>query len=152
MKKLLSILTLSVALFSCGVGYHTKQIDKHEQKLSKKGVTIPKDTIRVHTTDTLVNQYFWNDTMYFEKTITKTVTLEPIVEYKTRWQVRTEYKTVKVENRAMIDSLKQVLKLERQKTKQVRIENKPMWRGLIWYFIILVVLLALYLFITNRNK
>ena len=151
MKKLLSILTLSTALFSCGVGYHTKQIEKHEQKLSKKGITIPKDTIRVQTTDTLTEIVHKNDTTFITKTVTNTVTLEPIVEYKTRWQVRTEYKTVKIENRAMIDSLQQVLKIERQKTKQVRIENKPKWRGLIWYFIILVVLLAVYLFLTNKK-
>ena len=151
-NKSISIILLCTALFSCGVGYHIEQSKKHAQKALKRGVTIPKDTVTVNTTDTITTILTKNDTTFITKTVTKTITLEPIVEYKTRWQTKYEYKTIKVENHAMVDSLKQVLKLERQKTKQVKAENKPKWRGLIWYLILIAVILLLILLLTKKFK
>ena len=132
MKSIYIYLALILsALYSCSVQHHHKQIKKHSQKLFKKGVILPKDTVTITNSDTITTIVTKNDTTYITNTVTKTVQLEPIVEVKTRWQVKTEtkykYKTVKVENKAMLDSLNKVIKLERQTTKQVRAENRSRW-------------------------
>ena len=142
MKSIYIYLALILsALYSCSVQHHHKQIKKHSQKLFKKGVILPKDTVTITNSDTITTIVTKNDTTYITNTVTKTVQLEPIVEVKTRWQVKTEtkykYKTVKVENKAMVDSLKQVLKLERQETKQTRAENHSRWW--LWLLIGVVV-------------
>ena len=121
-------LLVCCAVFGCSPEFHVNKVNKHTQKALKKGIVIPKDTVTVNTTDTLTTILTRNDTTFITKTVTNTVTLEPTVEIKTKWQTRYEtkykYKTVKVENKAMVDSLNQVLKQERQKTKQVKHENK----------------------------
>lgn len=130
-------LACTLLLFGCA-GYHIQQAEKHTQKALKRGVTIPKDTIRINSTDTITEIVTKNDTTYVTKTVTKTVTLEPIVEYKTRWQTKYEtkykYKTIKVENKGVVDSLNQVLKIERQKTKQTKAENR---RSNWWIFLLI---------------
>jgi len=105
---------------------------------AKKGIFIPKDTVR--TTDTLETIEYRNDTVIITRAVVKT--LEPIVEYKTKWQTRYEtkyeYKTVKVENRAMVDSLRQALKLERTKTRRETKQQRSCgrWKWLLWGLII----------------
>jgi len=85
-----------------------KQIKKKQVKLESKGVTIPRDTITTIIHDTLIRHYVHNDTIVKELTITKTIQLEPIIEYKTRWQVKKETKTI--------------IKEDKQKTKQIKLE------------------------------
>lgn len=122
------ILKLTVALLLL-IGCSTpKGLERRSERLKiaheKKGVYIPKDTVR--QIDTLETIEYRNDTVILTRSIIKT--LEPVIEYKTKREVRYEtkykYKTVKVENRAMVDSLQLVLRQERQKTKQTRIENR----------------------------
>ena len=113
---------LGCSIAGCGVNHNIKQYKKHKAKIIAKGESIPKDTIIVTENDTITETITKNDTVFVTKTITNTVTLEPEIIVKTKWQTRVEtkykYKTVKVENRAMIDSLKQVLKREKQAHKE----------------------------------
>ena len=143
MKSIYIYLALILsALYSCSVQHHHKQIKKHSQKLFKKGVILPKDTVTITNSDTITTIVTKNDTTIITNTVTKTVQLEPIIEVKTRWQTKYEtkykYKTVKVENKAMIDSLRQVLKIERQATKQIKAENRTS-KWWLWLLIGVVV-------------
>ena len=122
MKNKILILSALILLSGCSGLYHLRKSVKHKEKAIKKGVTIPKDTVTIRTTDTLTQTFIKNDTTYIVKTVTNTVELEPVIEYKTRWQTKYEFKEVKVENKAMIDSLQQVVKIERQKKQTARIE------------------------------
>lgn len=149
MKSIIIAFTaVLVILYSCGVQHHQRQIKKHTERLKTKGIVIPKDTVTITKSDTVVAYFMRNDTIVERITITDTVTLEPTVEVKTRWQTRIEYRTVKEENKTAIDSLKQLLRIEKQQTKQTRIEH----RGLsIWWLILLIGVFILYLLITNRR-
>lgn len=135
--RLFALLSVSLA-FLFLIGCNTpkglqRRSERIKTQMDKKGILTPHDTIR--ETDTLV--FTKNDTVY--QVITKT--LEPIVKYetnrvvkwKTRYKTKYKYKTVKVENKAMVDSLRQVLKLERTKerheTKRER-RNNLFWWGL----------------------
>jgi len=116
MKKLI---ILSLILSSCA-SWHQKKIEKHTNKLLSKGVVIPKDTIEVIVSDTIIKSFTRNDTTFIEKLVTNTITLEPIVEFKTRWQIRTEtkYKT---------RYIKEKTKQKKQEVKIVKAENRRSW-------------------------
>lgn len=154
MRNKTLLLTALIVLVGCSPSYHVKKSVKHAKKALNKGLVIPKDTVTITNSDTITTIVTKNDTTYITNTVTKTVQLEPIVEVKTRWQTKYEtkykYKTVKVENKAMVDSLKQVLKLERQNTKQVKAENR---RSNWWIFLLigLVVGYLLNIFIKLRG-
>ena len=118
------ILTLSITLLVLS-GCNTpnrliKSIKRKQIKLEQKGITIPRDTITVTKSDTVIQTYTINDSIYIIKTITDTVVLSPIVEYKTRWQTKIEYKE-------RIKYIKEETKQEKEKTKQVKAENKSNW-------------------------
>ena len=114
------LLSTLIILSGCSGLYHAKKSIRHAKKAITKGVTIPKDTITIHLTDTLVQTIHRNDTTFITKTVTNTITLEPIVEYKTRWQTKIEYKE-------RIKYIKEETKQEKEKTKQVKTENKSSW-------------------------
>ena len=84
----LSILLISILLYSCSAKYHLN-------KAIKKGYTCEEtgDTIRIMTVDSI--PVIINDTIMWEKFIT---TKDTIIKYKsvyvpkTRWQERIEYK------------------------------------------------------------
>ena len=125
LRYFIAVLSALYILSGCNTPNHLiKSIQRKENKLALKGVTVPKDTI--YSTDTLITILTSNDTTYITKEITHT--LKPEVVYKTRWETRYEtkykYKTVKVENKAMIDSLRQELKNTKENTKVKRIENR----------------------------
>ena len=153
-KLILSVLTALFLTGGCTATYHVKRSLKHKEKAISKGLTIPKDTVTITKSDTITAYYLRNDTVVEQITIRDTVFFEPTVELKTRWQTRYEvkykYKTVKVENRAMIDSLKQVVKQEHQKTKQTKAENRKSnwWK---WLVLGLIVGYLLNIFINLRG-
>jgi hypothetical protein len=137
------IIILSIILSSC-VTYHKKQIDKHTEKLLSKGVVIPKDTIEVRVSDTIIKSFTRNDTTFVKKLITNTITLEPIVEYKTRWQTKIEYKT-KVKTERIKG--KTIVKTQRIEAKQ----KKSWW--LFWLLLGFSLLAIVYLIvIASRLK
>jgi len=147
--KYIIFLSVLIALSSCGVKYHSNKIEKHTNKLISKGIVIPKDTVTVVKNDTLTFVEHRNDTTFITKLITKTITLEPTIQVKDRWQVRTEtkykYKTIRVQ-------AKQTTKQTKEQTKQVKAENKTKWW--IWLLIGLVIGwliigLVVFWFITN---
>ena len=127
------ILTALTILVGCNAPYHVKKARKHTAKALEKGVVIPHDTLTVTKTDTLIETYTKNDSIFTVIRITDTVTLEPTVEIQTRWQTRYKWKEVKVENKATIDSLKQVVRIERQKKGIAKAENRKSnwWKWLI---------------------
>ena len=143
---LLAILTALLIINGCTPSFHVKKARKHTAKALEKGVVIPKDTLTVTKTDTLIETFTKNDSIFTIIRITDTVTLEPTVEIQTRWQTRYKWKEVKVENRAMIDSLKQVVKIERQKKGIAKAENRKSnwWKwlllGLVVGYLINVIL------------
>lgn len=143
MKNKTLILSLLLITFGCNAPYHVKKARKHTQKALEKGVVIPKDTITLNTTDTITAILTYNDTTFITKTVTNTVTLEPTVEIQTRWQTKYKFKEVKVTNNAMIDSLKQVVKIERQKTKQTTKKSK-WW---LWFLIGFISAFALNIYL-----
>lgn len=140
-----------LVLTGCDVSKRYKRV---RDKALNKGIVIPKDTIEVRTSDTIVTTFTRNDTVFTVLKVTDTITLEPIVEIKTKWQTKYEtkykYKTIKVENKAMIDSLKQVVRQERQKTKQTKAKNRRSnwW---LWLLIGLVVGYLLNIFLNLRG-
>jgi hypothetical protein len=125
--KNIAFLSVLIAFSSCGVKYHSNKIEKHTNKLISKGIVIPKDTVTVVKNDTLTFVEHRDDTTFITKLITKTITLEPTIQIKDRWQVRTEtkykYKTIRVQ--------------AKQTTKQVKAENRTKWW--IWLLIGLVI-------------
>lgn len=97
MKLLIQAVLILLISTSCA-SWHKKRIDHHTEKLLSKGVVIPKDTIEVKVSDTIIKSFTRNDTTFVEKVITNTITLEPIIEYKTKWQTKIEERTkVKIE-------------------------------------------------------
>jgi len=133
MKNKTLILTALIILSGCTPSFHVKKARKHTQKALEKGVVIPKDTLTVTKTDTLIETYTKNDSIFTVIRITDTVTLEPTIEIQTRWMTRYKWKEVKVENKAMIDSLKQVVRIERQKKGIAKAENRKSnwWKWLL---------------------
>ena len=125
-----AILTLSLALLLLSGCDISKRVQRVQQKALNKGITIPKDTITITNSDTITTILTLNDTTYVTKVVTKTVTLEPIVEYKTKWQTKIEYKE-------RIKYLKGDVIIQKEKTKQVKAENRTRW--LMWLIIGLVV-------------
>ena len=115
------LLSLLVILVGCNTPNQLiKRSNRIKTKLEAKGVTIPRDTITIVKHDTIIDTYTINDTTYITKTITNTITLEPIVEYKTRWQTKIEYKE-------RIKYIKEETKQAKETTKQVKAENKSNW-------------------------
>lgn len=114
----LTVLSALLYLSGCTT---PKGLERRSERLKiaqeKKGVLIPKDTI--YSSDTIISRIAIGDTVYITKTVT--VTLEPIVEYKTnkvvkwetKYQTKWKYKTLKVKEKAKI--------------KKVRIENCGWW-------------------------
>lgn len=142
----LAVLSALLIVSGCNTPNHLiKSIKRKEIKLASKGHTIPKDTI--YSSDTIISRIAIGDTVYITKTVT--VTLEPIVEYKTRWQTKYEekikYKIVKVENKALVDSLKLELKRDKEHTKVTRIENRKshwyIWLAVGWFLGSLTIIL-----------
>ena len=120
-----------MALASCGTSRDIKRLNHFKGKLLSKGIVVPLDTLIVTNTDTLVQTFTVNDTTYIIKTVTETITLEPTVIVKTKWQTKIEYKE-------RIKIVKEETKQEKakQKTKRVvvRQENKKSkW----WLFILI---------------
>lgn len=137
-KLIGAFISVLIIASGCNAPYHVKKARKHTKKALEKGVVIPKDTVTVVKHDTLVETFTRNDTTYITKYVTKTVELKPTIEIQTRWQTKYQFKEVKVENRAMIDSLKQVVKIERQKKQTARIEN----RGFKWWWLLIAFALG----------
>ena len=84
----LSILLISILLYSCSAKYHLDKAIKKGYKCEETG-----DTIRITTLDSI--PVIINDTIVWEKFIS---TKDTIIKYntvyvpKTRWQERIEYK------------------------------------------------------------
>ena len=157
MKNKTLILTALIILSGCNAPYHVKKARKHTQKALEKGVVIPKDTLTVTKTDTLIETFTKNDSIFTVIRITDTVTLEPTIEIQTRWQTRYKWKEVKVENRAMIDSLKQVVRIERQKKGIAKAENRKSnwWKWLILGIVVgylINAILAIKSVVNKMNK
>ena len=157
MKNKTLILTALIILSGCNAPYHVKKARKHTQKALEKGVVIPKDTLTVTKTDTLIETFTKNDSIFTVIRITDTVTLEPTIEIQTRWQTRYKWKEVKVENRAMIDSLKQVVRIERQKKGIAKAENRKSnwWKWLLLGLVVgylINVILAIKSVVNKMNK
>ncbi len=134
LRYLACALTTLLLLNGCSTPEQLKKRHtKLKNKMDKKGVFIPKDTL--HTTDTLTITEIIGDTVYITKEITHT--LEPEVVYKTlrevKYETKYKYKTVKVENKAMVDSLRLELRNERKQQKQT---NRPKRRN--WWIWLLV--------------
>ncbi len=123
MKKYTQIAFVLIisALYSCGVQHHQRQVKKHTERLKTKGVLIPKDTLYITKSDTVVRTFTKNDTTFIEYTIRDTVTLEPTVEVKTRWQTRIEYK---YKTKYIKEKTKQTKNTNKHQTKQTRAENR----------------------------
>ena len=122
MKYLIILLILA----SCATPNRLiKQIKKKQIKLEQTGYMLPRDTVIISKTDTILSVINRNDTIIITKLITNTITLEPIVEYKTRWQTKTEVKY-------KYKYLKQEVRIEKEKTKQVKHENKGKTWWLLW--------------------
>ena len=129
MKYLIILILLS----SCA-NYHKQRIEHHTEKLLSKGVVIPKDTIEVRVSDTIIKSFTRNDTTFVEKVITNTITLEPIVEYKTRWQTKIEERTkVKIE-RIKGDTEVKIVKEHRK-------EKRSLWW--VWFGLGIIATLGL---------
>lgn len=128
--RLLAILTLSAALYSCSAPYHIKRAKKQQEKaISKGAVFVPtNDTIyeTTFTTDTLTI----NDTTYITltNTLTNTIFESGEVRYITRWDRRKERQQAQ---RIYKDSIKIVKLIERQEAKTqrttVRAKNRNRW-------------------------
>ena len=128
-----------------------RQIKRKETRLIAKGVTIPKDTLKTVKTDTLINEFFRNDTLFSERLIYQEVETSPIIEYRTRWQTKYEtkykYKTIKVE-------AKQETKQAKQQLKEVKIVNRvALWKKLIFVLLFISVfgILVYYKIQSNRK-
>jgi len=117
MKTLL--VTFLIILSGCSGIYHAKKSKKHAKKALDKGIVVVKDTLIVNNFDTIVETFTENDTTYILKTVKETVTLEPTVEVKTRWQTKIEYKE-------RIKIVKEETKQAKQKTKQQR-KRRSQW-------------------------
>ena len=136
--KILS-LTLLIILVGCNTPNQLiKRSQRIKTKLEAKGVTIPRDTITVTKSDTVIQRYAINDSIYIIKTITDTVVLSPIVEYKTRWQTKIEYKE-------KIKYIKEETKQAKEKTKQTKHENKGLTWWLLWLGLGLGIIGTLYI-------
>jgi hypothetical protein len=139
MKNKTLIVTALIILSGCSTPHKVRKYNRAKENLLKSGLTIPIDTVTITSTDTITEILTSNDTTYITKTVTKNITLEPIVEYKTRWQVRTEYKE-------RIKYIKEETKQEKEKTKQVKAENRKSnwWKwlllGLVVGYLINVIL------------
>ena len=119
------VVTLSI-LSGCNTPNQLiKRSQKIKAKLEQKGIEIPRDTITVTNSDTVIQTYTINDSIYIIKTITDTVTLSPIVEYKTKWQTKTE---IRYKTRVIREATKQA----KEKTKQTKHENKGLTWWLLW--------------------
>jgi len=156
-KLIGAFLSVLIIASGCNAPYHVKKARKHTQKALEKGVVIPKDTLTVTKTDTLIETYTKNDSIFTVIRITDTVTLEPTIEIQTRWQTRYKYKTVKTNNRTEVEKLKKELQIERQKTKQTKAENRKSnwWKWLILGIVVgylINAILAIKSVVNKMNK
>ena len=129
------LIILSLILTSCAT-YHQKKIEHHTNKLLLKGVVMPKDTIEVIVSDTIIKSFTRNDTTFIEKLVTNTITLEPVVEFKTRWQTKVElrYKTKYIKEKT-----KQKRSEDKKAVKITKVENRRNW---IPWVLVLILSLA----------
>jgi len=133
MKKTSAILIIIISLFaiSCSVDYHLN-------KAIKKGYSCDtvSDTITITSVDSI--PFIVRDSIVWEKIITKKDT---IIAYKTSYVPKTRYE-IRFDNKRFADSLKAIrkmyeiqikmnrdssstaIKIEKQKTKQIKYENK----------------------------
>jgi len=118
---------LALILIGCGTSRDIKKFKKFKSKLETKGIVVPRDTIIEVKHDTIIESYTVNDTTYIVKTVTKTVQLEPIIEVKTKWQTKIEYKE-------KIKYIKGEVVKVKEKTKQVKAENRKSK----WYIWLLI--------------
>lgn len=136
--KNIAFLSVLIALSSCGIKYHANKIEKHTNKLISKGITFPKDTIKVMSNDTITTIETRNDTTFVTKVITNTVTLTPTIEVKDRWRVRIEtkykYRTIKVQ-------AKETTKQAKEVTKKTKAENRSKW----WQWLLLGIAIGWFL-------
>lgn len=116
MKKYISIFLLLI-LASCSGVKHIQKAEQHIAKAKAKGVFI--SAAAIVTPDTIEKIYTQNDTIYKERIIT--ITTEPQIFYKDRWQVKVEAKVAKVEAK---EETKQVNSENKKETKVAQAEGK----------------------------
>lgn len=142
-----------VLLSNCTINHHYKRINHHKEKLLSKGETFTKDTIHDTIKEIVLDTLIIGDTVYITKTITNTVTLEPEIIVKDRWRVKYEtrykYKSFKVENKAKVKELTKLLRLEREKTKQVKAEQPIYTR---WWFWLILLIFGLLVYISAKKN
>jgi len=102
---------------------------KHYTKFLKKGgqINCIKDTLLV--IDTLVLD---GDTLY---TLRREIVVKDSISYKTRWQTRFEYKTIKEQGKTKRVYIRQNNKSERKQIKQVQKTERSKNKWWLWLLI-----------------
>ncbi len=133
-------------VFSCSPQYHVERAAHHKDKAISKGAVFTPDTVKIDG-DTITISYFKNDTLFIEREIVRTVTLDGEVRYITKHDKRIE----KREKRRFARRLhKQTLKTIKQDAKTERTDIRRSKRNL-WY-VWLIIGIVVGLFIPTAKK
>ena len=133
--KLFYLFTVSILLLSCSSKWHyNKAVDKGLE------ITQESDTVRITTIDSV--PVIKHDTIVYQKFFTSKDT---VIYYKNVYVPKT-IREIRIENKLIRDTIrikeKAKVQVERQQTKQSKIENKssPFLRfvGRMWWLILII--------------
>ena len=129
---MLGMLLLALILFSCSPEFHFNRFQKKGGKVECKG-----DTVIREITTTIKGKDGRIDTL---------VEKVPVIEYKTRWETKYEYKT----KRDSIEVIKYQTKWKTKETiKTKRIEEDSWWW--LWFLLGSASTIILYLYIRRKK-
>ena len=133
MLWLLAMGLLAIVLFSCSPEFHFNRFQKKGGKIECKG-----DTVIREITNTIKGKDGRIDTL---------VEKVPVIEYKTRWETKYEYKT----KRDSIEVIKYQTKWKTKETiKTKRIEEDSWWW--LWYILGVATPIGLYILFVRFVK
>jgi hypothetical protein len=130
-----SIITV-LWLTGCSANYHLNKFQ------NKGGMCGKIDTIRITTWDTVTNSYYFRDSLVIVND-----RVVPLTRTEIRYLDRVRHDTLKHKETL----IKYITKQEKEKTKQVKAENKTPWKFIIGALIGILGFFAFFLLI-NRVK
>jgi hypothetical protein len=130
-----SIITV-LWLTGCSANYHLNKFQ------NKGGICGKIDTIRITTWDTVTNSYYFRDSLVIVND-----RVVPLTRTEIRYLDRVRHDTLKHKETL----IKYITKQEKEKTKQVKAENKTPWKFIIGALIGILGFFAFFLLI-NRVK
>jgi hypothetical protein len=130
-----SIITV-LWLTGCSANYHLNKFQ------NKGGVCGKIDTIKITTWDTVTNSYYFRDSLVIVND-----RVVPLTRTEIRYLDRVRHDTLKHKETL----IKYITKQEKEKTKQVKAENKTPWKFILGALIGILGFFAFFLLI-NRVK